>query len=71
MAEKFEILNNFIKLNSEQPIKLKGVSGKSAIVGIIPNLQLVIGNIPIWRTVGVINNGGFDFLIGNDITQNL
>ena len=43
-----------IKIGNEHEIDLKGVSGKSKLIGIVPNLLIVIGTKSIYKIVGVI-----------------
>ena len=51
-----------IKIRGEYILKIKGVGGNRNIIGIIPNFLVVLGEVPVFTTIGVVEHEDFDVL---------
>ena len=63
-AKKANIYNN---INKKTKDRVRGVGGVSKLFGYIQNLAVYIGQAVVYMDVEILEEDGFDFLLGRDI----
>ena len=58
-----------IWLQPQERVSVSGLGGKSSIVGLLPAVNITIGRKTIQQTIGIIDKGDFDLLVGNEVSR--
>ena len=71
VVEANDLMEGMIVLPERLRLHLDGVGGTGHIIAIIPNMIITLGCRIETCTIGVIDSGNFDLLMGNDINSKL
>ena len=67
MVDKYGLRTSMIIFENKDKWKINGLRGDTFIIGVLPDCPFTFGNMVIKKMNGVIDNGHFELLLGNDI----
>ncbi len=65
-VKKLGLEAEMIKFSEKDKLRINGLGGEAWIVGALVDITITFGNRIIEMSIGVVDKGNFEMLLGND-----